>query len=284
MVPIMNNKITRPVFKYQGAKFRSARWIISFFPPHRVYTEAFGGSACVLFQKVRVSAEVYNDVNDELVRVFRVLRDKDKAKELQRLLELTPWAYQEYADSQEDCEDEIEKVRRTIVRSYLSMNARGIVRRNSGFSARLNKATYTFDQAKAWLTYSPVIMSFYKRLQGVVIECRDAGDIIRWYDTDKTLHYVDPPYVNSTWRSRSRVYEKIYDDNEHERLLNQLLNVKGCVVLSGYMNDMYMDMLKGWRVEKRMERNLLNDAREECIWISPRCQEERAGQRGLLDA
>lgn len=277
-------EIKRPVFKYQGAKFRSARWIISFFPPHRVYTEAFGGSACVLFQKPPVPAEVYNDVNDELVHVFRVLRDKDKARELQRLIELTPWAYQEYEDSREDCDDEIEQARRTIVRSYLSMNARGIVRRNSGFSARLNKATYTFDQTKAWLTYPPVIMSFYKRLQGVVIECRDAGDIIRWYDTDKTLHYVDPPYVDSTWGSRSKAYEKNYDDSDHEELLKQLLNVKGYVVLSGYMNDTYMDMLKGWRLEKRAERNLLNNVREECIWISPGAWDAREGQGGLLGA
>lgn len=277
-------RITRPVFKYQGGKWRSARWIISYFPEHRVYVEPFGGSASVLFQKRPVPAEVYNDVNGELVLVFRVLRDKDKAKDLQRLIELTPWAYDEYKLSQEDCADEIELARRTIVRSYLSMNARGIVRRNSGFSARLNKKTYAFDQTKAWQTYSPMIMEFCKRLQYVNIENRDALDIIRWYDTDKTLHYIDPPYVNDTWGSRTKVYEKIYDNKEHEALLNQLLNVKGYVILSGYENDMYMDILKGWRMEKREERNLLNEKRLECIWISPRCQEAIDGQGGLLGA
>ena len=83
---------TRPALRYHGGKWRLAPWIISHFPAHRTYVEPFGGGASVLMRKPRSYAEVYNDTNAEVVNVFRVLRDPDAAKELERRIRLTPFA------------------------------------------------------------------------------------------------------------------------------------------------------------------------------------------------
>ena len=84
----------RPVMRYHGGKHKLAPWIVSQLPAHRIYVEPYGGAASVLMLKPRSYAEVYNDLDGDVVNVFRVLRNPDQAAELRRLLELTPFSAQ----------------------------------------------------------------------------------------------------------------------------------------------------------------------------------------------
>jgi DNA adenine methylase len=84
--------VTRPVIRYYGGKWKLADWVISHFPKHRCYVEAFGGAASVLMKKKPSRVEVYNDLSDEVVNLFQVLRDPGTAKELRRRLSLTPFS------------------------------------------------------------------------------------------------------------------------------------------------------------------------------------------------
>ena len=89
-------KIARPVMRYPGGKFILARHIIRNFPPHQIYIEPYGGAASVLLQKRRVYAEIYNDMNAEVVNVFRVMQNPETAAEMERLIRLTPFAREEF--------------------------------------------------------------------------------------------------------------------------------------------------------------------------------------------
>lgn len=106
----------RPVLRYHGGKWRLAPWICAHFPAHRLYVEPFGGAASVLLRKPRSYGEIYNDLDGEIVNVFRVLRDNGHA--LRAALELTPFAREEFAESYMPHSDPIEQARRTIVRSF----------------------------------------------------------------------------------------------------------------------------------------------------------------------
>ena len=77
----------------------------------------------MLMQKARSYAEVYNDLDGELVNVFRVLRNPTQARELRRLLELTPFARDEFEMSYTSDGDPIEQARRTIIRSFMGFGS-----------------------------------------------------------------------------------------------------------------------------------------------------------------
>jgi DNA adenine methylase len=76
--------------RYHGGKWRLAPWIMAHFPPHAMYVEPFGCGAAVLLRKPPSRQEIYNDLDGEVVNVFRVLRDPAQAERLARLLALTP--------------------------------------------------------------------------------------------------------------------------------------------------------------------------------------------------
>lgn len=108
------DKVTRPLLRYFGAKWRLASWIISHFPDHQLYCEPFGGSAGVLLRKPISSFEVYNDLDGDVVNFFRCLRDHPK--ELQRLIDLTPYSREEYeAAFQSRGGEPLERARRYFV-------------------------------------------------------------------------------------------------------------------------------------------------------------------------
>src|SRR5690606_37285917 len=111
--------MNRPVLRYHGGKWNLAPWSISHFPKHRIYVEPFGGAASVLLRKPRTDSEVYNDLYGEVVNLFRVLRNPTQARELIRIVTLTPYSRQEFEDAYIADGDPIEQARRTLVRAYL---------------------------------------------------------------------------------------------------------------------------------------------------------------------
>ncbi len=62
-----------------------ANWIIGHFPAHTTFVDVFCGSGSVLMNKPRCYAEVINDIDEQVVNVFRVLRDPATARELERV-------------------------------------------------------------------------------------------------------------------------------------------------------------------------------------------------------
>ena len=129
--------------------------------------------------------------------------------------------------------------------------------------------------AHDWINYPDALGAVVARFAGVVIESRDAADVMAQHDGPATLHYVDPPYLPATRSKKSRrggeryhAYAHEMTDTDHEKLLDVLLRLRGAVVLSGYPSTMYDDALAGWT---RIERRALADgarARTEVLWIN----------------
>lgn len=266
---------TRPIMRYHGGKWRLAPWIISYFPAHRVYTETFGGAASILLRKPRAYAEIYNDLDGEIVNVFRVLRDHDKALELSRQIALTPFARDEFDMSYEASDNDIEQARRTILRTFAGFGSSAMnSTKPTGFRSNSNRIGTT--PAHDWAHFPDALPAVIERLSGVVIENRQAIEIIRQHDSRETLHYVDPPYVHSTRKERqSKNYRYEMTDDQHRELASVLHNCAGMVVLSGYDCELYRDLYNDW---VRFDRSAFADGareRTESLWLNQLAEKSR---------
>lgn len=277
---IRESLVDRPVLRYHGGKFLLADWIISHFPPHRVYVEPFGGGGSVLMQKPRSYGEVYNDKWDTVVNVFRVLRDPAKAEQLEMLLTLTPYARTEFILSYQPDDSDVERARKTIVRSFMGF---GSASTNgdypTGFRANSNRSGTT--PAMDWANYPKHIGEFAKRLRGVTIENREAVDVIRQHDSAETLFYVDPPYPHSTrnFDRGNAAYAHEMSDEAHRELASVLREAKGMILLSSYPCSLYDDLYDGWIVERRAAHADGAVDRVECLWMNPACAAQQRQQR-----
>lgn len=254
---------TRPVLRWHGGKWILAPWIISHFPDHRVYVEPFGGAASVLLRKPRSYAEVYNDLDNEVVNLFRVLRS-DQSERLSELLRLTPFAAEEFFAAYETSECPVERARRTVVKAFMGFGSNG-VHKKTGFRSNSNRSGTT--PARDWVNYPDALRATVERLRGVVVMSRDAADVMLAHDGPDTLHYVDPPYMSAT-RDAGADYAHELSDCDHKRLLEVLMSLCGRVVLSGYPSKLYDQSLLGWR---RVERKALADGarqRTEVLWMN----------------
>lgn len=267
-----NSEVKRPILRYHGGKFILAKWIISHFPPHRNYVEAFGGAGSVLLQKARSHQEVYNDKWSIVVNVFRVLRDPALAARLKELLILTPYSREEFdlTYSQADNVDPVEMARQTILRSFAGFGSASTSRTHrTGF--RANNCSNGTNCAVDWSHFPDHINSFTERLRGVVIENKDYRDIFKQQDTPDTLFFLDPPYVHDT-RNIERAnacYAFEMTDQDHIDMANAAKALRGGMVISGYPSELYNDIFKDW---VRVDRKALADGaapRIECLWLNP---------------
>lgn len=267
--------LSRPVLRYHGGKWRLAPWIIEHMPEHRIYVEPFGGGGSVLLRKPRAYGEVYNDLDDEVVNVFRVLQDPARAEVLRRRLELTPFARAEFRRSYEPAVDAVDAAAKLIIRSFMGFGSASVTREHiTGFRANSNRAGTT--PAQDWGNWPWQVPAFVDRLRGVVIENKDALAVMSQHDGPGVLHYVDPPYVHSTRSSLANrngnighYYKHELDDAGHARLLDHLETLAGFVLLSAYPSPLYLARLAHWT---RLERDHLADGarrRREVLWLNP---------------
>ncbi len=253
----------RPIIRYHGGKHKLAEWIISYFPDHRIYVEPFGGAASVLIRKPRAYAEVYNDLDNEIVNLFQVARDD--GLNLKTALELTPFSRVEFQKSYLPSDIPLEQARRTVVRAFQGFGSNS-VNKKTGFWANSNRSGTT--PSHDWRNYPAAFPLIVERLQGVVIENRDACEVMLAHDSPETLHYVDPPYAEET-RDKGGDYKYEMQENGHEDLAIFLKSLKGMVILSGYPSKRYDDLFKDWHREDRAALADGAKKRIECLWFSP---------------
>ncbi|MDR0673310.1 MAG: DNA adenine methylase [Zoogloeaceae bacterium] len=267
----ISREVNRSALRYFGGKWAIAPWIIEHMPEHRVYVEPFGGAASVLLRKPRSKVEIYNDLDDEIVGLFRILQSPDRCRELVRILKRTPYARREFEQAFLQTADPLIRAQRAIIRAYMSFHHTALFNpgKNTFANARHRQKT-GHCKAFEWNTYPRHLAHVCRRLRGVVIDHLDALDVIRVQDTADALFFVDPPYVAST-RCKGSCYRHEMSDGQHLAFLALLKTVRGRVMISGYASALYDDTLAGWQRLTRKHYAAASGAKDrtEVLWISP---------------
>ena len=249
------------ILKYPGGKWRISDWIISFFPRHKVYLEPFFGSGGVFFNKEPSYIETINDIDGNIVNLFRVCRDCPE--ELAAAVNLTPFAREEFTGCYEmTVSDPVERARRTLVRFHQSFGTSNSTK-NSWRNVQVAGGPRC---ATMWNCLPDIIVDCCGRLKNAQIENTDAIELIRRYSDRDALIYCDPPYLPSLRKKNLYAYE--FDKKRHEELLSVLQKTKSMVVLSGYDNDLYNSCLMGWYSAEKETTAQMGLHRTEKLWMN----------------
>jgi DNA adenine methylase len=257
----------RPPLTWLGSKSRFTSKIIALFPEHQTYCEPFGGTGAVLLAKEPSKVEIFNDVDDSLVNLFKVLRDRDLCRQLQSACESTLYARAEFKLAQEPVDDPVERARRFLIRQRMS---------RSGLGERWSYCVQDSHREMAsvvrrWHSGVERLSKLHQRLRTVQIEQADWREIVDRYDSHRTLFYLDPPYLQDT-RIGGR-YSHEMTRGDHEELVERILLVKGMVILSGYQHPSYQPLEScGWLRRSYDVVAYSSDTRTrriEQLWLSP---------------
>lgn len=264
----------KPPFGYFGAKQRVATRIIDMLPPHNAWVEVFCGSAVVTLNKPTAPIEVINDLDGNVVNLFTVLRDSPQ--ELCRQVALTPYARDEFVQARngEKVVDPLERARRFLVATMMTVNGTSGSVHNSGFSV---SDSYVRGGREArvnrWYQLPERLERVVERLRSIRVENKDAIRVVKQYaDRPATLMYLDPPYL----MDREHVYATDANEEEfHEKLLQACIESEAMLIISGYKCALYAKYLNaksGWSVStiktKTRGTNGSDGNRVEALWTN----------------
>jgi len=217
---------------YIGGKYHLAKNIIGFFPKHTIYVEPFGGAAHVLCQKPRSMSvtEVYNDTNEEMINLFKVLLNPETAEELLEIYDLTPYSRQLFIEIRDGIynlpikNNMVKKAWETLV----------IMKQCFSGNFTNKKPSFGFDKHKhnknaSHVLFTGRLRNLIDRLRSIQIEKLDFRDCIKKYDSHETLFYCDPPYVD-----KEDYYTGVFNKKDHIDLAGLLNNIQGKVIVSYY--------------------------------------------------
>ncbi len=210
-----------PIIPWIGGKRRLAETLFHRFPAHTCYVELFAGGAALFFMRPPAEVEVINDVNGDLVNLYRVV--KNHLEEFVRQFKYGLSSRQVFKWMQATPSETLTDIQRAARFFYLQQNAFG------GKVEGQTWGTATTAPPINLLRIEENLSAAHLRLAGTYVEHLPWDQCFGRYDRPHTLFYADPPY----WETEG--YGVAFDWAQYELLATKMRQAKGKVIVS--LND-----------------------------------------------
>lgn len=242
------------LIKRPGGKSRLLRYILPLIPTHTCYCEPFGGGAAVLLSKPRSKTEVYNDLDEELVNLFR--QAKEHPDELGREFEFAINSRQEFHRLRKQTDlTEIQRAARFLFINTLSFSG-------DGHSFGVQKASGG-GAASSLSAKLAALKQVHARLEGVIIEHLPYERVFANYDGPSTFFFLDPPYTKSSLKMAYRAFR----EEEMRLLRDRLGRLKGKFLLTVDDSESNRLTFADWSQQAVEHANYFKDAKVPTLLI-----------------
>ena len=227
----------KPLIAWMGGKRRLVKHILPTFPAHECYVEPFSGGAALFFAKKPSPSEVINDINGDLINLYRVA--KYHAHALIDALNTELVSREVFLQKLSTPPEVLTDIQRAARYYYI---------KKTQFGAKESSASYGYDTKRESKfnvnTLNEHLLAAQQRLAHVNIERLDWQDCMRRYDRPHTLFYCDPPYYNTAG------YGVPFELEQYEALAKIASTAKGKVIISINDTPEMRDVFKACRVKE----------------------------------
>ena len=253
---------------YYGGKQTLMRHILPLVPKHTTYTEAFAGGAALFFAKEPSQVEVINDVNDNLINFYRVLKIDFPALKA----EIDSTLHSREAHLKASIIYNYPQLFTNVERAWAVW-----VLSRQGFASKLD-GSWGYDKQKNSVakkiqnSKDDFTEALQKRIENTQIECTDALRIICSRDTVNTFHFVDPPYINSNCGH----YEHTFNEQNFKELLELLSTIEGKYMLTMFPHPLLSEFIEKQgcqvvEVERTISASLTNRRKQSELIVMNYC-------------
>ena len=224
----------KPPIPRMGGKSRLRKTILERIPEHTCYVEPFFGAGWVYFGKEPSKVEVINDIDKELINMFRMI--KYHAPEIERVLEYE-FSGRDMFEEYKHCTVEyLTEIQRAVRFLYLISQSFAGKGRTYGYGTNKEPAPHIF--------YQGVLSDIKERLRNTYVENKSFEDIIKRYDRPHSFFFCDPPYFETAG------YGNAFGEREHLLLRDTLSQIKGKFMVTINDHPQVREWYKDFNVEE----------------------------------
>lgn len=220
-------------------------WFMDKLPKGGVFVEPFGTGINTILNKIPHSTEVYNDINEDLVNLFRAVQDENRFEKFLSKLESVTFSDDWFDFSIKILNESNDLDERALAFFLLSNISFPEYFDYGGIKlGSISYSSFTGFQQESDLLLEKLnrLENIRDRLMRVQIDCRDILKTIEYWDREDTVFYIEIPH--------SIDLDAASPFNRHEEIISCLFGLKGKFALSFYDNSIYESLLEIGGVRK----------------------------------